>query len=1113
MQKSPWTWGRVVRWVLGAELLLLLAMAQVMYAGYRLGVGNQSIQIPFLKHWVDPALYANDPMVKETLADYPSFFFRLLAVVVARVDLNSAYFWLHVLTAAAVLLAAYGLGKAIFKDRASGIVLALLMLAGHHRALAGDDLYSLGFTHTWAVFPLAIWAMMLLYKERHLAAFALLGIIFNLHALTAGYLLVMFMAWAIFDYRRPGWKWRLVGMLGVFTLLASPTLLDMMNHRQQFGPQWLERTRIRSADHSFPSTWWTTGASDVPRFALLLGLSAVSLSFSADRRNQRKTLLLAAGVGFLFLVGYVFSEIWPVATVVRSQLFRSSRLLVVLMLAHLAHSIVSGWRLANLNRFWKAQSPPVPWRGSSDQPSPRPALSIAQGPALSIAEGPEITATPSEPRKVVSVLSAPARVLDLLLATATFVCLAVPGLMAVAPWLLLASLLVALANGRLSTSQTVVASLSLLVMLMARQTIDYAIPGIDSALSLAAAVQNWHEAGAFLWLALGMAAAVWIFLSIRMGPRARLCASVAVLIACALLALKGERTLAVARTVNQDPWIEVQRWAANYTPKESLFLTPPQQGGFRIYSDRSVVCEWRDGTQLYFSADFAKDWWDKLTTLRPVSYDTKGTHELMQGKTLERMSDQEIAKLAKGYGATHVVLPADEKRELKLRYSNDKWAVYEPRVRTSDAQQAFIEDVALPNIEKYRKSDARIELSDADGRTIAGGDFKVTQIKQAFGFGCSIPFFQVPAGDPGQDFEPPPVTPKELELFKAVFNYSVIPFSAKWQRIEPTQGERNYEELDKYVDWCVKNGITMEFHYLSGFSPYWTRQLSSEEMKAAWLRHCRQCVERYHDRIKFWQVVNDERLLQWAPEAFREIHAKYPDLKLGVSNCSMFYAPGSSTGGLLAGADEIRDLQGAGIKVDYFATHGHKPMGCWPDMRQMYECLDKFAEFGVKLHISEATLDLGARFVSPVRQGEIWTPELAADFFEQYYTVAFSHPAMEAINYWDLGPSIVRPSVGAGLMIGGTGKAGLLDPDNGDAPRPLYNRLKKLIRENWMTRLDGKIAGDGVLAFRGFHGDYEISVKTPAGKTLRGTFSIKSDSANAIQLKLLENVSSVAESK
>src|ERR1041385_8627517 len=78
VEESPWTMRRCRRWVLGLELVLLLAFAQLMFAGYRLGVGNQSIQIPFLKHWMDSRLYANDPMVKQTLADYPSFFFRLL---------------------------------------------------------------------------------------------------------------------------------------------------------------------------------------------------------------------------------------------------------------------------------------------------------------------------------------------------------------------------------------------------------------------------------------------------------------------------------------------------------------------------------------------------------------------------------------------------------------------------------------------------------------------------------------------------------------------------------------------------------------------------------------------------------------------------------------------------------------------------------------------------------------------------------------------------------------------------------------------------------------------------------------------------------------------------
>src|SRR4051794_6867971 len=252
-----------LRWILAAQIFLLLALAQILFAGYRVGVGNQSIQIPFLKHFIDPGLYANDPMLRQTLADYPSFFFRLLAPLVARFDLYSVYFTLHVLTAAAVLAAAYALGRAIFDSRATGAVLVLLMLAGHHRALAGDDLYSVGFTHTFAVFPLAIGAMALLYRGRHAAAFALVGLIFNLHALTAAYLLAMFGTWAIVYYRRDGWPWRLILMLVLFAALAAPPLREMLAHRQVWGSDWLAHTRPRSADHSFPSTWWTDGATDI----------------------------------------------------------------------------------------------------------------------------------------------------------------------------------------------------------------------------------------------------------------------------------------------------------------------------------------------------------------------------------------------------------------------------------------------------------------------------------------------------------------------------------------------------------------------------------------------------------------------------------------------------------------------------------------------------------------------------------------------------------------------------------------------------------------------------------------------------------------------------------
>jgi len=126
---------------------------------------------------------------------------RGMAVLANYVEVPLLYFILHLLTSFGVLIATYWLGRTIFKDRLAGAVAALLLFAGHQRALAGDEMYSMGFTHTWAVFPLAIIAMVFLYREWYFAAFVLAGIIFNLHALTGAYLAVMFGFWALIESR------------------------------------------------------------------------------------------------------------------------------------------------------------------------------------------------------------------------------------------------------------------------------------------------------------------------------------------------------------------------------------------------------------------------------------------------------------------------------------------------------------------------------------------------------------------------------------------------------------------------------------------------------------------------------------------------------------------------------------------------------------------------------------------------------------------------------------------------------------------------------------------------------------------------------------------------
>jgi len=54
---------------------------------------------------------------------------------------------------------------------------------------------------------------------------------------------------------------------------------------------------------------------------------------------------MAGAVGILFAFGYFFSERWAVPVILRAQLFRASRLLLVLVFVHIAFSIASSLRM------------------------------------------------------------------------------------------------------------------------------------------------------------------------------------------------------------------------------------------------------------------------------------------------------------------------------------------------------------------------------------------------------------------------------------------------------------------------------------------------------------------------------------------------------------------------------------------------------------------------------------------------------------------------------------------------------------------------------------------------------------------------------------------------
>ena len=98
----------------------------------------------------------------------------------------------------------------------------------------------------------------------------------------------------------------------------------------------------------------------------------------------------------------------------------------------------------------------------------------------------------------------------------------------------------------------------------------------------------------------------------------------------------------------------------------------------------------------------------------------------------------------------------------------------------------------------------------------------------------------------------------------------------------------------------------------------------------------------------------------------------------------------------------------------------------------------------------------------------------------------FSHPAVEAITWWDFSDR------GAWQRA----PAGLLRKDL--SPKPVYQRLMALIKDKWWTRTTTKTDADGMARFRGFLGQYHVTVAVDGKPSVTKQMTVDRDDPNQI---------------
>lgn len=384
-----------------------------------------------------------------------------------------------------------------------------------------------------------------------------------------------------------------------------------------------------------------------------------------------------------------------------------------------------------------------------------------------------------------------------------------------------------------------------------------------------------------------------------------------------------------------------------------------------------------------------------------------------------------------------------------------------------------------PFIPAHRKATCTMRLTDAFGNPLAHHHIHVQQTRHEFLFGCgAFDFLSYVTATNEADRQ---FLKDRTDKWLDVFNYGTIPFY--WGRFEPQEGYPETESRMKTVKYLQSHDIAVKGHPLCWHTVCadWLLQYDNDTILRKQLDRITREVSTFRGTVDLWDVINevvimpifdkydnavtrickDKGRIGLVKEVFAAAKEANPNATLLINdfNTSISYE-------IL-----IDGCLNAGIPIDAIGIQSHQHQGYW-GADKLEEVLARFEHFGLPIHFTENTLisgDLMPAYIEDLNDWQVpeWptTPEgeeRQCREWEEMYRILFSHPLVEAVTGWDFAD---------GAWLGAP--SGLIRKDN--SVKPVYERLKKLIREEWWTDTFVTTDENGFATFEGVLGDYLLS--------------------------------------
>ncbi len=443
---------------------------------------------------------------------------------------------------------------------------------------------------------------------------------------------------------------------------------------------------------------------------------------------------------------------------------------------------------------------------------------------------------------------------------------------------------------------------------------------------------------------------------------------------------------------------------------------------------------------------------------------------------------------------------------------------------------------ARKNIPKYRMRDAELTLLGRDGSPLARREVHIRQLKHQFLFGdqnwTMASMFRSGLGESDR-------LKYYRHRFAEVFNS--LTATVYWTerprndatKTEDFQGGLRLEDFNESVNWGNANGLTVKGHPLfwpiPKAVPEWVKKYDPETMMKFVEVRVRNLAARYQGKVKAWDAVNEmlwepapknlparswpytesldnmadyiSRVLRWARE--EDPNALYTINDYGISQVNQEGLTDQEGRAVTTERQRQRYLQlinrlgEEGCPPNLVGLQSHTG---WLKPTEQVALYDELSEAGIPLTVTEFWARLSnlrdEMGHSTAVESEEWRSmmekpaageklsdealeEIRDEYVLNYLACAFGHPNIHSFYFW-------------GFM--GMAVDFAASPSSSHELRPLYEKVRKLIHEEWHTEMKVKTDSEGRLRFRGFCGDYSASLPPAEGAAPIGrTFTIDKD--------------------